>query len=458
MGCVGLPPSGRVVVRESDGGKIRPVMEPAGASQFPSPPKGVGLMPRRILPVCMVLLVGFGCKKPDQPLPLGNIEKNYDRPLGPGEFALKKIDPSQYPRFADGWYKAKGTELRASVQRSLNYLKKPSSKKYYPIGPITHDRAVATLQQFLVTLEEATSPEMLDELIRRDYDVYMSVGCDDDGTVLFTGYYSPIFEGDTQPSERFNVPLYRLPDDLKKDDEGNPVGGPYHARDEIERSGLMAGKEIAWLGDRFQAYVFTVQGSGFIRLPDGSLYEIGYAGHNGHEYTPIGRQLVADGKIERFKLSLDTMIRYFQEHPEDLDHYLYLNKRYVFFQEARGGPYGCLAERVTQFHSIATDKEIFPRACLSFTDTRIPDQPGETMRTFRQFVLDQDRGAAIRAPGRCDIYMGVGDDAGKMAGFTYSEGRLYYLFLREGFQPKSNVAQGGASGDAGTVRPTAAQE
>jgi membrane-bound lytic murein transglycosylase A len=379
------------------------------------------------------------CQKPQQPLPLANIEKNYDRQLAPGEFALRQIDPSKYPKFADGWYKAKGTALREAVQNSIHYLNKPSSKRYYPLGPITHERALATLQQFLITLDEANSPEALDELIRRDYDVYMSVGCDDDGTVLFTGYYSPIFEGDKQQSARFNVPLYRLPDDLKKDQEGNPVGGPYKTREEIEKGGSMAGHEIAWLGDRFQAYVFTVQGSGFIRLPDGTLYEIGYAGHNGHDYTPIGRQMVADGKIERFKLSLDTMIRYFQEHPEELDQYLYLNKRYVFFQDSKGGPYGCLAERVTPYHSIATDKDIFPRGCLAFTDTYIPERPGETMRRFRQFACDQDRGAAIRAPGRTDIYMGVGDEAGKMAGFTYAEGKLYYVFVKEHLKPSGQA-------------------
>jgi len=49
------------------------------------------------------------------------------------------------------------------------------------------------------------------------------------------------------------------------------------------------------------------------------------------------------------------------------------------------------------------------------------------------FALDQDTGGAIRAAGRCDIYLGVGDDAGKLAGQTYQEGRLYYLFLKPGY-------------------------
>ena len=57
---------------------------------------------------------------------------------------------------------------------------------------------------------------------------------------------------------------------------------------------------IARVGDRFEVRVYG-QGSGFIRLPDGSLYEIGYAGHTAGIH-PIGKQLIADGKIDQFKL------------------------------------------------------------------------------------------------------------------------------------------------------------
>jgi len=410
-----------------------------------------------VVSVALACLLG-ACKKPDEPLPLANIDKDYDRQLPYGQFALRRIDPSQYPKFGDGWYRAKSPALREAIANSIHYLKKPSSRKYYPMGPITHEKALASLKQFQLALDEAGSPQQLDEIIRRDFDVYMSVGCDDQGTVLFTGYYSPIFDGSLTQTDQFRIPLYKLPPDIRKDDEGNPIGGPYKTREEIEKSGELAGHEIAWLGDRFEAYVFTVQGSGFIRLPDGGLFEIGYAGHNGHEYTPIGRQMVTDGKIERFKLSLDTMIKHFKEHPEDLDAYLYLNKRYVFFQESRGGPYGCLSERVTPYHSIATDKEIFPRGCLAFTDTYVPDRPGENMRRFRQFVLDQDRGAAIRAPGRTDIYMGVGDEAGKMAGFTYNEGKLYYLFVKDDLPAQPGLAQNPAKPEIRPVARTTAAE
>jgi len=395
------------------------------------------VIPRNIITLsCLAVVVVValvGCQKPAEPLPLIDIQKDYDRPLPPGQFALRKLtDPSMYPNFGDAWYKAKGLGLRKAVQHSIEYLNKPSSRNYYPIGPITHERALASLELFLGLLDHADSPQRLDTLIRDDFDVYISVGCDDMGTVLFTGYYSPIFNGSLERTEQFRYPLYRLPPGFEKDENGDPVGGPWHTREEIESGDLLAGNEIVWLGDAFEAYVISVQGSGFIRLPDGELHEIGYAGHNGHDYTPIARMMVADGLIDRYALSLDAMIRYFRDHPEKMNDYLYQNKRYIFFQDSKGGPFGCLGQPVTAYHSVATDKDIFPRACLAFVDTRMPHVPGQSMRPFRYFVLDQDRGAAIRAPGRCDIYTGVGAEAGKMAGFTYSEGKLYYLFAKEG--------------------------
>ena len=91
-------------------------------------------------------------------------------------------------------------------------------------------------------------------------------------------------------------------------------------------------------------------------------------------------------------------------------------------------------EPVIAYRSIATDKSIFPRACLTFFTTKLPRQiGGQTYNDpYAGFALDQDTGGAIRAPGRCDIYLGIGDEAGKLAGQTKQEGRLYYLFLKAG--------------------------
>jgi membrane-bound lytic murein transglycosylase A len=90
-----------------------------------------------------------------------------------------------------------------------------------------------------------------------------------------------------------------------------------------------------------------------------------------------------------------------------------------------------LNEPVTPYRTIATDKSIFPRGCLAFVSTNLPRESAGSA-PYRGFALDQDTGGAIRAAGRCDVYMGVGDSAGRLAGQTYQEGRLYYLFLKPG--------------------------
>ncbi len=68
----------------------------------------------------------------------------------------------------------------------------------------------------------------------------------------------------------------------------------------------------------------------------------------------------------------------------------------------------------------------------TFLDTSLPRISGgmAVNSKYTGFALDQDTGGAIRAPGRCDVYMGVGDEAGNLAGKVYQEGRLYYLFLK----------------------------
>ncbi len=57
-------------------------------------------------------------------------------------------------------------------------------------------------------------------------------------------------------------------------------------------------------------------------------------------------------------------------------------------------------------------------------------------REFLRFMLDQDTGGAIQAPGRADIFMGVGTGAEILAGSQYAEGRLYYLVLKPEHMPR----------------------
>jgi len=395
----------------------------------------------RVLPLLIAGVLGLcaGCQKPVEDVSL-TAEPDYSAPLPPGHLALRPItDPRRIPDFAPAFIFRTG--LVEAADHSLNYLSKPSSRAYFPYGDITHERAVASLATFRTVVTQAQNGAELDRLIRERFDVYESVGYDGSGTVFFTGYYCPIFDARLAEDAEFKYPLYGMPEDLVKDSEGNCKGrrlpdgtmtAGYYDRREIELRRSLAGGEIAWMRDPFEAYIVSVQGSAKLRLEDGSDFEIGYAANNGHDYVPIGPKLVEDGKIEANRLSLSKMIDFFKLYPNEASYYTHQNPRYVFFVPKPGGPFGSLNEPVTPYRSIATDKSIYPRACVAFTRTALPAREGTSIvqKRYEAFALDQDTGGAIRAPGRCDVFLGTGDEQGELAGRTAAEGHLYYIFLK----------------------------
>lgn len=386
--------------------------------------------------VCFLLT---GCHRPAK---LEEVKKpiNYDKPLPPGQSALVKItNPADIPDFNFACYVL--LDLKQAVQRSMDYLSKPSSENFYPRGPITHQMAVDSLKEFYSLLDSGLRGPELSAAIRQKFDFYTSVGCDNRGTVLFTGYYTPIFDGSMKKTERFRYPLYKQPPNLVKDNKGRILGyksadgrmTPYPPRKGLQKSGLLKGLELVWLSDPFEVYIAHVQGSAEIRLPDGTLMGIGYTANNGYKYKSLSKEMFSRGKLAGKTMSLSAMIDYFKAHPEEVASYTAMNPRFVFFRQETGRPRGSINEEVTAYRTIATDKDIFPPGCLGFVSTRIADDKDGliTDRPFTSFVLDQDTGGAIRAAGRCDIYMGTGDTAGTLAGRTYQPGRLYYLFLRQ---------------------------
>ena len=376
----------------------------------------------------------IGCR------PAGKPAIDYTRQLQPGEYALRLItDPAQIPDFTFACMDT--TDLRQAIDKSLNYLSKPSSQRYYPVSGITHARAVASLKKFADLLDSGLLGAELNNIMKQNFNVYMSVGCDYNGTVLFTGYYTPILEGSLTKTDKYQYPLYKQPPDLVKGTDGEVLGkkmpdgsfSKYPTRSEIERMGLTKGLELIWLADPFEAYIAHVQGSAKVRLPDGKIIGVGYAANNGWDYRTITDAMIADGLITRAQLSLSAMINYFKQHQDKVAQYTAINPRFVFFQLEEGSPRGSLNEPVTPMRTVATDKSIFPRAALAFVSTYLPKDRGGTIASevYGGFALDQDAGGAIRAPGRCDIYLGIGEQAGKLAGQTYKEGKLYYLFLKE---------------------------
>jgi membrane-bound lytic murein transglycosylase A len=376
------------------------------------------------------------------PSPVAKRPVNFAAPLPPGQMALRKISPGEYPDFSAAFRGSNLISVKLSTQRSLLWLARPSSQHAYPYLDITHDRAMASLNAFLELLDTpglaALSQRDLNQLVTDRFEVYESLGAfdpDDNeytGQVLFTGYYTPTYDASPVQTDQFRWPLYKRPADLVSDETGQIAHrkladgtlAPYPTRKEIE-SGLLAGQELVWLSSRWEAYVITIQGSARLRMPDGHIMEVGYTGSNGRDYTSPGKLMVADGVIPADQLNFATMRNYFQQHPEMMDKYLWANDRDTFFTEVHGGPFGALNVPVTPMATIATDKSVYPAAMLAMIQMPNVANVGNS-----HFALDQDRGGAIRSAGRCDIYMGIGDTAEATSGQTLQVGRLYYLAVK----------------------------
>jgi membrane-bound lytic murein transglycosylase A len=263
---------------------------------------------------------------------------------------------------------------------------------------------------------------------------------------LVTGYYEPELEGSRERSGRFQVPVYGRPDDLvgvKPDllralyNDGLSVmrrSGeqlvPYYTRAEIE-AGALAGRglELLYLDDPIELFFMQVQGSGRVRLTDGSWVRLGYAAKNGHSYTSIGRRLAERGGGRPQALTMEDLKTWLRADPARGRALMHENKSYVFFRElpraeAGEGPVGAQGVPLTTGRSLAVDAAYHSLGTPIFVmapDLAVGGAP------FRRLMIAQDVGSAIRGPQRGDIFFGTGEAAGAIAGRTKHAARFYVL-------------------------------
>ncbi|MBR8837093.1 MAG: murein transglycosylase A [Stigonema ocellatum SAG 48.90 = DSM 106950] len=329
--------------------------------------------------------------------------------------------------------------LLASIDNSLRYLTTNESIAAYqnfPITEITLDRVRRTLQRFRQLVIDSNSPAQLQAAVRQEFVFYKSVGNDGKGTVKFTAYYEPVYSASRVRTSIYKYPIYRMPPNL------NQWAKPHPKRIDLEgQDGLLGNKsplhglELFWFRDRLEPYLIQIQGSAQLNLTDGTTTSVSYGGGTDYPWTSIGRELLKDGKLPAKGLTLPSMVRYFQRNPHEMNNYLPRWKRFVFFNETKGGSaMGSIRVPVTPERSIATDKSLMPPGALALVNTSLPyptDSGKLVYLNVSRFVLDQDTGSAIKGPGRVDYYMGSGKLAGERAGVTGGDGELYYLLLKE---------------------------
>jgi membrane-bound lytic murein transglycosylase A len=268
---------------------------------------------------------------------------------------------------------------------------------------------------------------------------------------MVTGYYEPLLAGSRTPGKIYRYPLYGVPDDLVAVDlaeqqpelrglrlrgrlEGRKLV-PYYTRAEIERGEApVRGRELFWVEDPIDLFFLQVQGSGRIRLPDGSTARVGYADHNGHPYKSIGRVLIDRGELTADQASMQGIKQWAKRNPDLLPLLLQQNPAYVFFRELPGqdaGPIGSLGVPLTAGRSIAVDPVSVPLGAPVYLSTTWP----LSTKPLNRLVMAQDTGSAIKGAVRADFFWGFGDEAGAIAGRMRQTGRMWLLYPK-GFSPR----------------------
>ena len=237
---------------------------------------------------------------------------------------------------------------------------------------------------------------------------------------LFTGYFEPELRGALSKTDVFRYPLYAMPPEAKDVEL-------WFSRRELLEEGKLTGRglEIAWVDDPVELFFLQIQGSGRVKLPDGSSLRVGYGGKNGHPYRSIGQELVRRGIFAAHQVSATVIKNWVRRNPVAGRELLFHNPSYVFFREvnkvpAHEGPLGAMNRSVTAMRTIAIDPDYVPLGAPVWIEKE-GDDP------MRRLMVAQDTGSAIKGAQRADIFFGTGDAAGRAAGRLKDPGRLIVL-------------------------------
>jgi len=276
---------------------------------------------------------------------------------------------------------------------------------------------------------------------------------------LFTGYYMSALKGSLKKTDKFNIPLYGMPEDLiaaqlnlfDPDLKNKKIVGrlvdkhrlvPYYTRAEID-NGAIKGKAhvIAWLDSRIDRLFLEIQGSGVIELADGSPLYVGYAAQNGAPYTAIAGVLIRKGVMTRDNASMQHIRRYLEAHPKEIRHVLNQNKSFVFFEVSKtSDAFGSQGTTLTPGYSMAVDPSWVPMGTPLWLNTTRPANHSDQMLPFQRLMIAQDTGGAIRGAVRGDVYWGPGHRAESIAGRMKNPGKYWMLLPKQSVIPTIHAA------------------
>jgi membrane-bound lytic murein transglycosylase A len=363
----------------------------------------------------------------------------------PPEQALRTMDAHQMDLVDD----LDAASLLLAIERSLAYYDGAGRDQIANVAgrQVDAKHMKQTLTAFRDIIRSEADPDQKKKRIADDFLMLRAAGQTGAGDVVFTGYYEPLLEGSLTRTDKYKYPLYKPPPDIVMEKVsphetriGRRLNGlivPYHTRREIDVEGVLQGRglELIWVSDPVELSSLHIQGSGKIRLENGKMLSVSYAQNNGRPFRSVTVNMLDQNKIERSDSSYRGFKTWLKNKNEkEIFEILSHNERYIFFRFVDREPVGSIGQPVTPDRTIATDPKYFPPGALAFIRLRKPvlDDDHNVVRRidFSRFVLNQDKGSAIKGPGRVDLFCGFGDKAQATAGSLKEKGELYFLLLK----------------------------
>jgi len=261
---------------------------------------------------------------------------------------------------------------------------------------------------------------------------WVRVGTD---SAFATGYYEPEIPGSRTPGPGYAVPIHRTPADIVRCTRADgqtgrgridPTGSCvlYFTRAEIEDGALAnKGLELAYAADPIDLFFVEIQGSGRLRLPDGSVMRLGYDGQNGRDYVAIGRLLRERNVLPPGGANMESIKAWMRSQPDGGRSLMRENLSYIFFKELTGpGPLGALNVAVSPRTTVAADPAFVPLGAPVWLDVDRPEADG--------LWVAQDTGGAIKGANRFDTFWGAGSYAQVTAGGMAAKGDALLLLPR----------------------------
>lgn len=245
----------------------------------------------------------------------------------------------------------------------------------------------------------------------------------------FTSYYIWELEGSRTHSVKNWYPIYTTPQECRGKSS-------CYSKDEIHR-GILANRnlEVLWTDNPLDVYFMQLQGSGIVKLEDGTLIRLGYESKNNMKFESISKFFQENKEFLPKGLSYYDSIDIVKQNPEISMKAVSCSQSYVFFRELPGLEFiGGMGVGLTPSRSIAIDPEFIPYGMPMWIETNLPifdkngyTKDGDEFVDFNRLWIAQDTGSAIKGVIRADLYMGYGAKASFIARNTKFAGRYYML-------------------------------